>query len=85
VAYLTQAGILSEKWSWWQYYGPTSDIHFCGRVLQSPTPSASGDASYNLFFRVEESAFSAKLPFFRRICATDGKIFRGVFSESGLK
>ena len=49
--YFTQVQILSEKWSLWQCYGLTSDTHFCGRALQNPIPSASGDASYNLFSR----------------------------------
>jgi len=40
-----------KKWSYWQCYGLTSGIHFCGRALQSRIPSASGDASYNLFSR----------------------------------
>jgi len=57
-------------------------IYFCGRALQSPMPSASGDASYNL---VEWSTFSVKLPFFSRIWARDRKIFTGVFPNLGLK
>ncbi|MCD6170199.1 MAG: hypothetical protein J7J76_06610, partial [Candidatus Latescibacteria bacterium] len=62
-----------------------SDICSCGRALQSPIPSASGDASYNLFLKVEPSASSVKSPFFSRIWARDGTTFRGVFSESGFK
>ncbi|RKY86717.1 hypothetical protein DRQ11_07885, partial [candidate division KSB1 bacterium] len=60
LAYLTQVQILSEKWSCWQYCGLTSHIYFCRRALQSPIPSTSGDASYNL---VEWSTVSVKLPF----------------------
>jgi len=49
LAYLIQVQIMSEKWTSWWYYGTISDIHFCGRALQSPIPSASADASCNLF------------------------------------
>jgi len=57
----------------------TLPIYFCGRALQSPIASASGDASY----KVEGSTFSVKLPFFSRIWARDRKIFTGVFSNLG--
>ncbi|RKY72447.1 MAG: hypothetical protein DRQ24_05040, partial [Candidatus Latescibacterota bacterium] len=52
----------------WEGSPEPDSIDVCRRLLQS-------------VFKVEESTFSAKLPFFRRICATDGEIFRGVFSR----
>ena len=55
-------------------------IYFCGRALQSPISSASGDASYNL---VEWGTVSVKLPFFSRIRARDRKLFTGVFPNLG--
>ncbi|RKY69378.1 MAG: hypothetical protein DRQ24_10835 [Candidatus Latescibacterota bacterium] len=66
----------------WSHF---SDIYCCGRALQSPIPSASGEAPHNLFLKVEWSAPSVKSPFFSRIWARDGTTFKGVFSESGLE
>jgi len=57
----------------------TLRIYFCGRALQSPIASASGDASY----KVEWSTFSLKLPF----SAESGQQIEkslAEFSESGL-
>jgi len=79
VACLTQVWTLSEKMelvtALWAH------IRYLFLWDGSPEPDSIG-AWRRLpqsVFKVEESTFSAKLPFFRRICATDGEIFWAVF------
>ncbi|RKY85116.1 hypothetical protein DRP98_03570 [candidate division KSB1 bacterium] len=41
----------------------TLRIYFCGRALQSPIASASGDDSIGVWRRLLQSVFTVKLPF----------------------
>jgi len=77
--YLTHLQTLLERWSCWQYYGPASDVYLCGRALQSPIPSASGDASYVCFRRIEHVL--CEIGVFRH---NRYKNLQRGFSESGL-